>query len=304
MGDIPEAMRRQIDRNEAANLLCSHVEDIIELEPDFLAALEELLRTEDRSRPDFDIDALVANTAKALLQKIWSVNQFIHITEADRERLEAIYANTWKRLHATGDLPCCLRRYHYPALKRWLGRLYPESFRVALRSSRSIGRVVCEEYPVELQVELLGIECRGLPGPILDIGCGRHGRLVLHMRSLGIEAYGVDRDIGLESAYLMEEDWLSFGFDREKWGTVIANMSFTNHCIYALRYDEALARLYRKTYGEIARSLKLAGTFIYAPGLPTLERDLDPLQFTVESREGFRDYMVTKLKRIGRVGAG
>jgi hypothetical protein len=297
MTDISEAVNRQLDRNAAANLLYAHVEDLIQLDPTFLAAIEELLLKGSQSLPEKARIRLVSLTTKALLQKIWSINQFIHVTDADKGRLEAIYSETWKRLLQTSDITNCLREYHYPELGKWLGQLYPKEYRTVLSSSSAIGHVVCEEYPPELQVKLLRLEYGQLISPVLDVGCGKNAQLVMHMRSLGIEAFGIDRTVGMELDYIKEADWLHYEFERDTWGTVVANLSFTNHFVYVQQYDEARTAIYKRKFVEIAASLKERGTFVYAPGAPSLEGELNTDQFKVESWTGFRGYTVTKVTR-------
>jgi hypothetical protein len=238
MTEISDAVKRQLDRNAATNLLYAHVKDLIELDQTFLAAIEELLLKGNQSLSEKAKIRLVSLITKALLQKIWSINQFIQVTDADKGRLEEIYSKTWERLLETSDISNCLREYHYPELGKWLGQLYPEEFRAVLSSSSAIGHVVCEEYPPELQVKLLRLDFGQLISPVLDIGCGKSAQLVMQMRSLGIEAFGIDRTIGKELDCIKKVDSLHYKFERDTWGTIVANLSFANHFAYVQQYDE------------------------------------------------------------------
>ena len=62
-----------------------------------------------------------------------------------------------------------------------------------------------------------------IPGPVLDVGCGNQGNLVMHLRANGIEAYGCDR-FAETSQFLTCSDWFDYEFGIKKWGTITCNL--------------------------------------------------------------------------------
>jgi SAM-dependent methyltransferase len=140
---------------------------------------------------------------------------------------------------------------------------------------------VSVEYPAALQLKLLGLDPATLAEPILDLGCGRHARLVRALRRRGKQAWGVDRDAP-PGTFVTCADWLDAPLAPTAWGTVISHQAFSvQFRFHDLRSGPGAERYARK-YMEILRALRPGGTFAYAPGLPFLERLLEPRAWSVE----------------------
>jgi hypothetical protein len=184
-----------------------------------------------------------------------------------------------------GNIKTTLKEFHYPELSTWLASLYPEKFRQALRRSATIGSVTYGEYSAELQVEGLGIDVTRIQQPVMDIGCGSQASLVRYLRSLGIEAYGIDLYLGTHEFYLERVDWFEYHFKPGNWGTIVSNMGFTNHLNYAYLHDISQLEYYLLKMKEILESLSLGGCFHYAPGLPFLEEKLSCKEYKVEQQK-------------------
>jgi hypothetical protein len=297
MTDLPDAVNRQLDANRAANLLFAQAENLLVVDPGFQAAVEEMLAAGRDPLTQAQRTSLARLAADALLERLWAVNQFVHVTEEAREELAGIYARTWLRLAATGEVEASLREHHYPALRDWLARLYPEEIREALADKVRVGRVVCAEYPAEAQAGLLRLDPSRLLAPVLDVGCGRTASLVGWLRRSGIDAWGIDRTVDAETDSLRQSDWLSFDFMPGAWGTVIAHLSFTNHLVYVQRYEPARIGEYRQCYMRILESLMPGGAFVYAPGAPLLEKGLSPSLFKVSSWQAAPGCTVAQVRR-------
>jgi SAM-dependent methyltransferase len=159
--------------------------------------------------------------------------------------------------------------------------------RLRLRSAfaRPLRPSPCFYYGAIFQLALLGIDAAALEGPVLDLGCGPDATLVEGLRSLGIEATGVDRSLRRPGPYLVEADWMDFPLPEGAWGAVVSHMAFSNH--FARRRLESGGRdiAYARRYREILISLRPGGTFYYAPSLPFIERFVDREEFSVETRE-------------------
>jgi hypothetical protein len=289
----------QLDRNQSANLLYSHVERVIEITPQFLAALEAMLAQPDDAEMKARHQALAEQAAQALLKRLYAVNQYLTI---DRDRVEAlkqIYATTWKALRQSRDVEATLRQVHYPSLSRWLETVYPPHFVPLLRSTPFIGRVVCEEYSPELQMQLYQLTAQRIAEPVLDIGCGSHARLVQHLRQKGVQAFGFDRIVEVQSPYVAQADWLEYRYEPDQWGTILSNMAFSNHAHFAFRQDREMYERYRAVYPFILAALKPGGRFIYAPGTPFLEHELRGAGFSISRRTVVGDIGVTTVTRLG-----
>jgi hypothetical protein len=135
--------------------------------------------------------------------------------------------------------------------------------------------------------------------PVLDIGCGVKANLVKYLRQNRIEAYGIDRFV-IENSYLDNSDWFEYDFNKMKWGTIISNLGFSNHFLHHhLRTDGSFID-YAKQYMKILNSLKIGGSFHYAPDLPFVEQYLDSNRFHLIKQNignyGFKSIGIKRLK--------
>ncbi len=157
------------------------------------------------------------------------------------------------------------------------------------RQSPGLGRptersVVCAEYDPDLQCHLLGIEPSELLEPVLDLGCGQHAALVRALRGRGIAVAGVDR-VAAPLEGVTEGDWMTLPLRAGEWGTIISHLAFSLHFLHHhLRPGQSDAELYAKRYMELLAALRPGGLFVYAPGLPFLERVLPKERYRVERR--------------------
>src|SRR5512145_2477737 len=178
MDPIENSIQRQIKANQSKNLLYEHFEEIIEIEPDFLAALEESLAKDQPVFSEQTQRELTSFAADTFLKRLAAINQFIRVEPGKVKELENIYQSTWKRLQKTREIEATLKESHYPALSRWLADLYPGEFVERLKSVPQVGHVVCAEYSSQLQTNLLKLDLAALKQPILDLGCGSAAHLI------------------------------------------------------------------------------------------------------------------------------
>lgn len=298
MQPIETLIRQQLNTNQTRNLLSGNVDAIMEIEPDFLAALEEWLDPGTRSSAEWVYPQLVTFTANEVIHRLHAINPYLQMDAEQIDALEAIYRRTWQRMIQTGNIQATLTQFHYPELSRWLGKLYPEKFREALREPSEIGRVIYGEYSAEFQLALFGIEPANLLQPVVDIGCGGKANLVKALRAAGIEAYGIDRFLEIDGPYFEQADWFDYPFEQGKWGTVLANMSFTNHLNYAYLHDVAQLERYLLKAKEIFESLAPGGCFYYAPGLPFVEEKLPIERYQVKRCQKAGSVPISIVRRI------
>jgi hypothetical protein len=142
----------------------------------------------------------------------------------------------------------------------------------------------CSEYSPNLQISILHLGGWDVAEPILDIGCGERANLVRHLRSLKLDAFGIDAFASNNEPYLFREDWLTYPLSHGCWGTVLSHMAFSNHFLHHYLKESPAVRDYARRYLEILESLKPNGCFIYTPGLPFIEELLPRDRFHIEVR--------------------
>jgi hypothetical protein len=235
----------------------------------------------ERGYPDGEgiVDLFVSSTREYIYQN----NQFITLSPADQWELAGLYlefvADMAETLARAGHAAEIEDRFQ-AAMERHLAALHAFTLRLerehgAGGSSLIHSQVACKEYSPDLQLEVLGINVNQLAEPILDVGCGKRGELVHHLRRAGIKVVGMDRLVQ-DSPYLVEADWLQARFEPCSWGTIVSHMAFSNHFRFHHLYRHGVPGAYAAKFVEMLSWLKPGGAFYYAPGLPFIEALLPP----------------------------
>ena len=277
MQEFKQHINQQIELNAGKNLFAQQdgLFRFMDLPDSIMQNLKAITKSEE--------NALISLATSKSLEAFYKLNQYYYFSNGDKEKLKAIYTNLFQHLKDHNDLSM-YEENHYNNLRRWLAET--NSFAVKLYADKNeiLQEVLCKEYNALLQLELLHIDLEGIKEPVLDIGCGKDGRLVDYLRKSGIKAFGFDRSI-TNNKFCKEADWFDFKFEKEKWGTIISNLSFSNHFNHHhLRFDGNYVE-YAQTYMQILHSLKSGGTFHYAPGLPFVEKFLDKEKFDICTHE-------------------
>ncbi|MDD5016225.1 MAG: hypothetical protein PHW73_14215 [Atribacterota bacterium] len=300
MKSIQKSIQQQIETNQSKNLLYLDAAQYMEITPAFQGALEEMIAIAKKI-PKFAYEIpnkLIFSVVQKFIEKIYSINQYLRVTDREKDALENIYRQTWQKILRTGDIQGVLREYHYPELSRWIGTMYPPNFLEYLRFTPVIGNVVCKEYSAQFQIEILGLTIETIKEPLIDIGCGSQAALVQYLRMNGIDAYGIDRLIESQEFYLHRKDWFEYVFETKVWGTIISNMAYTNHLIYAYWNDQSRYEHFLRKTREIFASLVEGGSFYYAPSVLQIEKFLSPTQFQLERRQITEDVSASKVTRV------
>lgn len=232
--------------------------------------------------------ALAERVARALL----ALNQFLPLDAARRAALTAVHARALAgaaEALAVATTPAALAAALAPVAAGYRRDLAAFVAALAAAGGLSLREVVAAEYDPALQLRVLlgpDLDPTALPEPILDLGCGRSARLVAHLRGLGKDARGVDRDVE-PGPHLVRGDWLDAPLP-PGLGTVLSHLGFSLHFLHhhlrpapAARAGDDPALRYARRYMAILGALRPGGVFAYAPGLPFLERHLDA-RFRVE----------------------
>jgi len=226
-------------------------------------ALPAPLVDEARARgPALASGASATDVMDALLAFLWSRNQFVALELRDRRTLEHGIARALASLGAGAAVEAVLAS-HRAELAAVLRARLGESPR----------EVVSAEYSPALQLAVLGLELSQLGEPILDVGCGPAALLVRHLRTLNLEAEGLDRAAPTDVA--TRGDWLGHDYGEGRFGTVLSHLGFSLHFLHHHLAGGDTAYDYARSYMAILRSLRIGGRFAYVPALPFLESMLD-----------------------------
>jgi hypothetical protein len=275
------------------------MDQLLEIDTVFLAALEELLNRYEDGALVIMLEEVAADAAASFIDRIYEINQYIQVDNDAKKSLIRIYLETWEELTRTKDIESTLRTCHYPRIRAYLKKLYPENLAEALKSSPMLGHVPHSEYSADLQIRVLRLKLSTIKEPLIDIGCGGNAYLVRYLRSKNIEAYGIDRIITHRAKFLTETDWFELPFISNKWGTVVSNLSFANHLVFAQKHDATRVPQYMNKYEEILDSLKVGGSFIYAPSVDGLDGLTTDREFVTEKWLISASYGATKITKKG-----
>ena len=284
---------KQIRSNQNKNILIDNLE-MFSFSDDTIKALTGVGKLNPESKRllvDYAIDRAI--------EEFCRVNQYYSFDTKARTELRTIYEILFESLGNTAVSPADLSKAHYERLQKWLISTNPFSEKIYSKTDHKIVPVACAEYSSELQTALLHLDVSNLLQPLLDLGCGKHGNLVQSLNSLGLDAWGIDR-FAFNDPRLLTADWLEFNYEKEKWGTIISNLGFSNHFIHHNLREDGNYLAYAKTYMNILHSLKKGGRFHYAPDLPFIEKYIDISLFEITkyemSESNFKTTVITRLQ--------
>ena len=296
--EIKTILRRQIRANLGTNLFYGRLPSNVTVDVSFPDAARSL-----RSLGEGISDDLAEYAAACTEEALYETNQYLDLEDEDRRALRSLYRDTFHRLVSDDDLLGCLRDHHR-GLSSCVEQLYPAGFPALLAESPVLGRVTCAEYSASTIESIYGFELRDLREPVLDIGCGRSAGLVAALSTLGKDVVGIDRAAESSRTDVLKTGWFDFEYESREWGTIFANMSFTNHMRYHLAHGTGRRGAFADTYGRICSALAEGGSFRYAPAVPEAELSLDADEFSVERRDsgaaGIATACVTRMARRKR----
>jgi len=305
--EILDSVKIQLEHNSNKNLFYNGENDNLTLSQKTIEFIEnkkddlrEYLRNNIKPWP-------LNKITDQALEVFYKSNQYISFTSNDISRLQVLYKeffnNIFLYVNSESLLPLSnIVSAHYNNLKEWIAETNP-FIKIVNKNTPYVQEVICSEYSSQLQLSLLDLDVDTLKEPVLDIGCGLNANLVLFLRKNGIEAFGIDRLKKSKSGFITKADWLEYDFGTEKWGTVISNMSFTNHFVHHHFRNDGRFKEYAVQYHNIINSLIHKGSFIYSPSLPFIEEFIDLSHFNIEikkdklSNEFISMFGITKITR-------
>lgn len=226
--------------------------------------------------PPAPLGVEASQAAQALLRALLGRFQFLAVDVVLEEALTQAWARALERL-AQDPSP--------RAAWRGLRASVEEALRDRLPQQEGRPQTPCAQYKPALQLRLLGLDAAQLQGPVMDLGCGRDGALVGHLRQQGWQAWGLDPGVAHDPGRgLWRASWMDVSPLPGRWGTVIAHQSFSLHFVYAHLHLSQSARRYAELYRLWLDALSPGGSFAYAPGLPFIEGALPASRWRVQRR--------------------
>lgn len=260
---------QQFEFNQGKNLFYNGILNSLRFSQETLDAIENIDLIDSDSE-----NLLIDYLTNRAIQEFCKINQYYTFDNQAQIMLRNLYVDLFKNIkdHKTSiDL---IAAKHYDNLIKWLQETNLFAEKIYNSKGELIESVACSEYSPELQMEILQIDINNIIEPVLDIGCGRQGNLVLYLRQKGIEAYGFDR-FAYNNSFLTNSDWFEYKFEKEKWGTITSNLGFSNHFQHHHFRNDGNFVDYAKKYMDILNSLKIGGSFHYAPDIPFIEQYID-----------------------------
>ncbi|MCB0806361.1 MAG: class I SAM-dependent methyltransferase [Bacteroidales bacterium] len=292
MDRFTDNIDKQIEFNQGKNILFNNLE-IFEFTNDTVKAISKTDRLHVNSK-QFLIDYA---TDKAI-EEFCRVNQYYSFDSKAKNDLRKIYADLLESFQTKTDSIENISKNHYEKLKKWIKESNPFAEKIYKNDLRKVNPVACSEYSPDLQIHVLKIDIEHVMQPVLDVGCGNQGHLVRYLKNRGIDVFGLDR-CKFTTPNLITADWLEYDYGKEKWGTIISHLGFSNHFNHHHLREDGNYIAYAKTYMNILNSLKVGGHFHYAPDLPFIEKYLDNNQFYMKnSGINHDDFKMTIIKKI------
>lgn len=293
INNFQESIDKQLEFNKAKNLFCSEINSSLRFIPETILAIEKIGEIDTVSK-----NLLLDYVTNKALEEFCRVNQYYSFNEKAKKDLRKIYADLFLSFRKKKISIDVISKKHYENLVNWLRETNPFAEKIYLSKDEIIETVACSEYSHTLQIEILQINLDQLIDPVLDIGCGMQGNLVTHLRKNGIEAYGIDR-FAKNDPFLSKSDWFEYEFEKNKWGTIISNLGFSNHFKHHHFRNDGDFVIYAKKYMDILNSLKIGGCFHYAPDLDFIEKYLDESKYQTTRRSiGNYDFKAVKVLRL------
>lgn len=269
MNNIRKKIDKQFEFNKGKNLFYNGMLKSLRFSSETLKAIEKIDGI-DKEAENLLIDYL---TNRAI-QEFCKMNQYYTFDKSARACLRNLYADLFANIRSRNASIDSIAEKHYEHLINWLQETNSFAEKIYATKDDTIESVACSEYSPDLQMEILQLDLKNIIEPVLDIGCGQQGSLVVYLREMGIDAFGFDR-FAYRKPFLHNSDWFEYKFEKNAWGTITSNLGFSNHFQHHHFRNEGNFIGYARKYMDILGSLRTGGSFHYAPDLPFVEQYLD-----------------------------
>lgn len=284
---------KQFEFNQGKNLFYNGILNSLRFSPETLNAIEKIDLIDSDSE-----NLLIDYLTNRAVQEFCKINQYYTFDKQAQLFLRSLYVDLFTNIKKHKSSIESIAENHYDNLIKWLQETNSFAEKNYTSKGEIIESVACSEYSPALQIEILQIDIDQIIEPVLDIGCGKQGNLVLFLRQNGIDAYGFDR-FAYNNLALINSDWFEYKFEKDKWGTIISNLGFSNHFRNHHFRNDGNFIDYAKKYMDILSSLKIGGSFHYAPDLPFVEQYLDKDKYQLTKHSiGNYEFKSTRINRL------
>lgn len=294
MNIYQDSIDRQFEFNQDKNLFNEGILQLLR----FSSETRRIIEKPNAIDPETENLLIDYMTGKAI-QEFCKLNQYYSFDQTARSELKIIYISLFTSIKKQIEPINIIEEKHYLHLKQWLQKSNPFAKEIYTSKGEILNPIACSEYSPEMQTYILQIKIEDISEPILDIGCGKQANLVCFLRQAGKEAYGFDR-FAKNNSFLRQSDWFEYNFEKNKWGCITSHLGFSNHFQHHHLRNDGNFVGYAKKFMEILGSLKIGGTFHYAPNLPFIETYLDQEKYQITLKEidsyGFKSAKITRLK--------
>jgi hypothetical protein len=302
---INEVLKDSILNQFAANSKLNLFYNNLDFQNHFLEETKDVIKNYKLDLLHLDVENRSEEWVTLMTERALEVfcknNQYIDARQANVSELQNVYRVLWeeivRELNSDEVNFDALQKSHLNRLSDWFVRTNGFVKELNDPESAYVVDVACSEYSADFQMQLLNIDLKNLHEPVLDIGCGKDSNLVNYLREKGIQAFGIDRLVKPDEN-LFRVDWLDFEFLQNTWGTIISNHSFALHFTNHHYRKDGEYILYARKYMEILNSLKPAGCFYYAPGLPFIEAYLPKDKYKAATNRINEAFSSTKVTSV------
>jgi hypothetical protein len=292
--NLDNALSKQFQHQRGNNIFCTAND--LRFHADVLKTIPAL-RGEIRALTPKDITELRENYRARFCESFLSVNQYTYFSQCAQRQIDAIFCALLAEIAVASNPIEKVEQRHFYRIQEFIAHTNPSIFTINHNTNAKAENFVCAEYSAEFLVDLLGLESELTNSPILDIGCGKHGRLVQYLRARGIHACGIDRMASGKG--LLSADWLDFDYGENKWGLIISNLSFCSHFLYHHLAGEEIANNFALTFMAILKSLKPDAKWIYTPSIPFFE-SLLPSEYAIQRERVHGHFTKTEITKVKR----
>lgn len=283
MKNLQDSIDKQFAFNQQRNLFNKGILASLRFSPETLKTIKNI------SAIDSDSESILIDyLTNRAIREFCRINQYYAFDDQSRVSLRNIYVGLFAKLKKHDSTADAVAQQHYSQLMEWLKATNSFAENIYEAQGDPVEPVACSEYSPNLQIEILQIDVERMPQPVLDMGCGEQGNLVIFLRQKGIEAYGFDR-FACDSPFLSHSDWFDYPFEKDKWGTITSNLGFSNHFHHHHFRTDGNYIAYAKKFMDILNALQVGGCFHYAPDLPFVEQYLDKDKYQL-TKHSFGDY--------------
>ncbi len=284
---------KQFEFNQGKNLFYNGILNSLRFSPETFDTIEKIDLIDTNTE-----NLLIDYMTNRAVQEFCKINQYYTFDKQAKLILRNLYVDLFANLKKHSSSIDSIAEKHYENLTKWLQETNSYAEKIYTSKGEMIESVACSEYSPELQIEILQIDLDQIIEPVLDIGCGKQGILILFLRQKGIDAYGFDR-FTFDNSALSNSDWFEFKFEKDKWGTITSNLGFSNHFQHHHFRNDGNFINYAMKYMDILCSLKIGGSFHYAPDLPFVEQYLDKDKYLLTKHSiGNYEFKSTIIKRL------